>query len=261
MKKNIKKIGTLKIVAVMIMLMAVLFVFGGCQTAKKDNVSINSVTVVDNQFNDALNSTTLQLDIIIENGTIWNVKGFDMQISFNGESVSPVTFNSGEYFVRHGKTATVKAFIVVEGKVDGINEYSLTGTNVASYWESYRTFYIIIFSVMGAIFIAYTLYVFICDAEFGEIYSLLDDYGVMGTTIVVLIIGIFVFLIFCEWINFLSIILGIIVLFVACWFMHYLQVFIEGVNELRLNNRDRKLKKKQDGEKLSETAESNGSNE
>lgn len=247
MEKKIKN-GTLKLIALFLLVVSALMLFSGCQLANKDRVDL-SVSVLSVSYDAETGKSKINLNLSLDNGTIWNVVDFTTGLSFsNGEGQTINAFVNSDrltqdFFVRHGRAKTFNAEFFVDGNAKEVVAYNLKDVKCASFWQTYKAWYIAIFCFFGALIVAYTVYVFVKGLEFGEVFALLDDYGIAGTTIVVLLLGTLVLLILCEWVNFVSILLAIIITFVTCWFVHYVQAFVEFLHEASLNRKEKKLEK------------------
>ena len=258
MEKKVNKGVFVKLIALLLLIVSSLALFGGCQLADKDKTSLTNLSVTKIEYNASENISKISLSLHFENSTIWNVNGLNcgiivkdnlgdlMEVSITEDNVF------GGFFVRHGKSESFSAEVEVLGNIQSVSAYNFISVTTESYWQTYKVWYISIFAFFGLLIILYSLYVFICKAEFGEIFSLLDDYGIMGTISVILLLMPLVLLFFCEWVNFISIVLAIIVSFVICWFTHYILVFFEFIKDAHLNRKDRQLEKESEEETIVE---------
>ncbi len=247
MKKKIKK-STLKIIALFLLVISSLMLFGGCQLTNKGDVNL-SVSDVVTYYDQENNSSKINLNLSFDNRTIWNIVDFCAGISFandEGQTMNVILGASdlkGDFFVRHGRDKTFSVEFFVDGNAKEVVAYNLKGVSSQSFWQTYKAWYIAIFCFFGELIVVYTVYVFVKGLEFGEVFAFLDDYGIVGTIIVVLLLGTLVLLFLCEWVNFVSVLLAIIVTFVTCWFVHYIQAFVEFLHEASLNRKEKKLEK------------------
>lgn len=261
MEKTVRKGVLVKLIALVLLIVSALTLFGGCQLADRSKSSLTSVAVTKIEYNASKNTTKISLLVDFDNSTIWNINGVTCELIVKDElnGLSAVELNESNFtdgfFVRHGNSKTFNAEVSVSGNIKSLSAYNLISVKTESFWQTYKVWYISIFCLFGSLITLYALYVFICKAEFGEIFSLLDDYGVVGTISVILLLTPLILLFFCEWVNFISILLALIISFVICWFTHYILVFFEFIKDASLNRKERKLEREKENEVVEETTE------
>ena len=180
--------GFLKAFVLAFIFFSAAFLFGGCVSADKSDISASIAQQVLCDYDAESDTTTVSVLLKIENNTIYNCS--KEELSFNlllgGEKIKSET-HTWELFVKAGKTLTSTITFTTNGKVDDINCYKWSG-ELSNLWETYKTWWLsalIVPIILGVIYLIIRL---IADFELSEVF---ENAGTWAGTAGILVISLF----------------------------------------------------------------------
>lgn len=234
-----------------------LFSLSSCQSTNEsesymgidENMSISCV------YDETSNQTKVKWKTYIKNGTIYDIESFNVYFDCYLDGTKLMMANPYyDAIIKHGKTANVSFSFSLGQKIDTV-EYNSWKASYRSFWDTYKVWFIVTISVVGALSLGYLIFVIATDFRITDLSGFFEDHPVLSVFLVTAIAGIFpIFtqaigeslsngfeVVFDSWVPLLIVLGGVASMGVITLLIHLIKYVIEEIaDSFGLNSPSRK---------------------
>lgn len=230
--KIIKRITLL--FGLIFLLFVSIFSLSGCQSTDKNESYFNTSNIehAKIEYDSKNNQTKVKWSTTLTNNTIYNFNSFSVTFELYNNSVliETKTFNYNQS-VKHGADYTGFFNFYVENEIDSIEFVSWTA-NYDSFWETYKTWFIVMIIITGVASLIYIMIMIIQDLDlsdtFDEIVFFFEDHIWVSICLIIPPILVTIWgLVVSYWVPILIVLGSVVVFVLVALIAHLIKFLIE----------------------------------